>query len=40
MYVFMRVCIQAYTFHEILSINKDFFLKSINQLTFVLEAQC
>ena len=34
------MCIHAYIFREILSINKDSFLKSINKFTFVLEAQC
>ena len=40
MYLCMCAYMYIYIFREILSINKDFFIKSINQLTFVLEAQC
>jgi hypothetical protein len=36
--VCMHVCIHACIFRKILSINKGFFLKSINKVTFVIEA--
>ena len=40
MYLCMYAYIYIHIFREILSINKDFLLKSINQLTFILDTQC
>jgi len=39
-YVCLCMYLCMYIFREILNMNKDFLLKSINQLTFVIETQC